>query len=85
MVVLCKEVHTVEGFNVKYLNVYHYEVLGGLHFLLAKNQLNEEYPDNPYYKVAMAEVYLGLSDEQSLRLAQRHNQNSHLVHKVTTW
>ena len=66
MMVLCKEVHTVEGFNVKYLNVYHYEVLGGLHSLLAKNQLNEEYPDNPYYKVAMAEVCLGLSDEQSL-------------------
>ena len=83
MVVLCKEVHTVEGFNVKYLNVYHYEVLGRLYSLLAKTQLNEEYPDNPYYKVAMAEVYLGLSDEQSLRLAQCHNQNSHLVHKVT--
>ena len=88
MVVLCKEVHTVKDFNVKYLNVYHYEVLGGLHSLLAKTQLNEEYPENPYYKVAIAEVYLGLSDEQALRLAQRHNQNSHFVYinlLIETW
>lgn len=83
MVVLCKDPQTVEAFNPKYLNVYKYEVLGGLHSLLAKNQLTEEYPENPYYKVALAEVYLGLSDEQSLRLAQRHNHNSHFVHKVT--
>ena len=31
----------------------------------------------------MAEVYVGLTDEEALRLAQRHNLNSHFVHKVT--
>ena len=31
----------------------------------------------------MAEVFVGLSDEEALRLAQRHNANSHFVHKVT--
>ncbi len=51
--------------------------------MLAKVQLADEYPDNPYFATAMAEVYLGLTDEEALRLAQRHNLNSHFVHKLT--
>ncbi len=80
IVVLCKG---VDDFNPRHKDVYKYEVLGGLHTMLAKIQLAEEYPDNPYFTVAMAEVYLGLSDEEALRLAQRHNLNSHFVHKLT--
>ena len=30
-----------------------------------------------------ADAYIGLSDEQALRLAQRHNLNPHFVHKIT--
>ena len=82
MVVLCKDV-TMETFNPKYSSVYKYEMLGGMHSLLAKTQLTEEQPENPYYKTALADVYVALSDEQSLRLAQRHNQNSHFEHKIT--
>jgi len=82
MAVLCNDI-SLENFNRNHCNVYKYEVLGGLHSLLAKNQLPEEYPDNPFYKVTLAEVYVGLSDKQSLRLAQRHNLNSHLVHHTT--
>ena len=80
MAVLCKG---VDDFNPRYKDVYKYEVLGGLHTMLAKIQLTEEHPNNPYFTVAMAEVYLGLSDEEALRLAQRHNLNSHFVHKLT--
>lgn len=83
MAVLCKDVEAITEFNMKYKNVYKYEVLGGLHTLVAKGQLAEEYPDNPFFQTAMAEVYVGLSDEEALRLAQRHNLNSHFVHKVT--
>ena len=82
MVVLCKDV-AVEVFNVKFLSVYKYEVLGGMHSLLAKAELSEEHPENSLFKTALAEVYIALSDELSLRLAQRHNQNSHFVHKIT--
>ena len=82
MAVLCKDI-SLENFNSKHCNVYKYEVLGGLHSLLAKQQLTEAYPDNPFYKVTMAEVYVALSDEQCLRLAQRHNVNSHFVHHIT--
>ena len=51
--------------------------------MLAKSHLSNEYPDNPHFSTAMAEVYVGLLDEESLRLAQRHNSNSHFVHRVT--
>ena len=79
MAVLCKG---VDDFNPRYKDVCKYEVLGGVHTMLAKIQLTEEHPNNPYFTVAMAEVYLGLSDEEALRLA-RHNLNSHFVHKLT--
>ena len=42
-----------------------------------------EIPDNPFYKTTMADVYVGLSDEEALRLAQRHNSTSHFVHAIT--
>ena len=80
MAVLCKG---VDDFNTKYKDVYKYEVLGGLHTMLAKAQLAQEFPENPFFSTATAEVYVGLSDEEALRLAQRHNLNSHFVHKLT--
>jgi len=83
MAVLCKDVEVITEFNLKHKNVYKYEVLGGLHTLIAKNQLMEEYPENPFFKVITADVYIGLNDEEALRLAQRHNLNSHFVHHVT--
>ena len=38
----------VDDFNARYKDVYKYEVLGGLHKMLAKLQLADEYPDNPF-------------------------------------
>lgn len=83
MAILCKDITNIEQFNEKFVNVYKYEVLGGLHTLTAKNELTEEYPDNPFFQQTLAEVYTGLTDEQALRLAQRHNLNAHFVHKIT--
>lgn len=79
----CIDVNTPEEFQQKYTKVYKYEVLGGLHTYMAKIQLAQEHPDNKFFKDVTAEVYVGLTDEQSLRLAQRHNQNSHFTHAVT--
>ena len=50
---------------------------------MCKTQLNKEQPDNPFFKVALADVYVGLDEEQALRLARRHNANSHFVHHIT--
>ena len=83
MAVLCKDIEEVTEFNVKHKNVYKYAVLGGLHTHIAKNQLMDEYPDNPFYKVVTADIYVGLSDKEALRLAQRHKQNFHFIHRVT--
>ena len=84
MAVLCKDADSLDTFNVKYKNVYNnYEVIGGLHTLMAKSQLKDEFPKNPFFKTALAEVYVSLSDEGCLRLAQRHNSNSHFIHRVT--
>ena len=56
---------------------------GGLHSYTAKKELAEEYPQNPFYKSVEASVYAGLTDEQALRLALRHNVNGHFVNKMT--
>ncbi len=80
---ICKDMSSPGEFNPKHKNVYKYEVLGGLHSLICKTQLSMEQPENPFFKVALADVYVGLTDEQALRLARRHNDNSHFVHKMT--
>ena len=80
MVVLCQE---VLHFNPQLKNAYQYEVLGGFHSYIAQQELNAEFPDNPFFKEVMADIYLGLNDEQALRLAQRHNETTHYVHKIT--
>lgn len=57
MAVLCKDV-SFANFNGKRLNVYKYEVLGGFHSFQAKSELMKEHPDNPFFKEALAEVYI---------------------------
>ena len=82
LTLLCRDI-SFSNFNEKHLSLYKYEVIGGLHSFHAKSELVKEYPDIPFFKVALSEVYLELSDEEALRLAQRHNSNSHFVHKIT--
>ena len=82
MAVLCKDV-SFSAFNEKHVNVYKYEVLGGMHSFRAKYDLMKDYPENPFFSEALAEAHIDLSDEQALRLAQRHNANSHYIHKIT--
>lgn len=83
LALLCKDMVKPSEFQDRFLNIYKYEVLGGLHTYLAKMQLSQELPDISNYKFVTAEVYVGLSDEQCLRLAQRHNRNSHFTHSLT--
>ena len=49
MAVLVKDMDGIGEFNENYRNVYKYEVLGGLHTMVAKQQLSEEYPENPFF------------------------------------
>ena len=49
MAVLCKDVRSIDQFNEKFLSVYKNEILGGLHTLIAKHKLKEEYPENSFF------------------------------------
>ncbi len=59
MAVLCKDVDDPDNFVKRRKDVYTYEVLGGLHSLLAKSQLTMEQPDNPFSKQLLPMCMLG--------------------------
>ena len=65
------------------MNAYKYEVLGGHHTTTARLQLHKHYPDNQLFSKILAEVYVGLSDDEALRLSSRHNANGHFIHRMT--
>ena len=79
LAVLCK----TSNFSESLLAVYKYEILGGQHTAIAKQQLSKEHPENPYFHDIMAEVYVALTNDEALRLGSRHNRNGHYVHKMT--
>lgn len=79
--VLCINVEK-ENFAERYKDSYRYEVLGGQHTVAAKTELLRENPSNSLFNQVFAEVYIGLSDKESLRLASRHNSNGHFIHRM---
>ena len=107
---LYSSTQTKEDFILHLAGEYTYEVLGGLHTLLAKQELHKDKPgisyfivwqihiavhldmasssklyfiDVPAYATCMAFIYCGLSEEECLRLASRHNANGHFNHHMT--
>ena len=56
-------------------NRYKYEILGGQHSALARNAVALKHTDNMMLQKALAEVYVGLTDDEALRLSSRHNVN----------
>ena len=55
-------------------------MLGGLHGAKARQALLAEHPEEAVYARVYCLVYC---DEESLRLASRHNINGHYNHKMT--
>lgn len=49
----------------------------------SKQSIFKIYTDQLHYKEALATVYCGLSDEECLRVASRHNINGHFHHEMT--
>ena len=49
----------------------------------AKAELLRENPSNSLYNQVSAEVYIGLSEKESMRLASRHNSNGHFIHHMS--
>ena len=65
------------------VNEYRYEVLGGTHNVLATKKLSEEYPENTIFKGRYARLFVGLTDEEALWLASRHNSSGSFRHEMT--
>ena len=81
LAVVCKTVPVKDSFEMRLRRVYNYEVQGGLHGLYARKELLQQ-------KVAITDtvscnVYAGLTDEEALWLATRHNSNGHFHHAMT--
>ena len=80
LAVTCKNVEKKELFKERHKDIYRYEVNGGLHSAKARQGLANE---NTIFSTVQAVVYVGLSDEEALRLASRHNVNGHYNHRMT--
>ena len=80
---LCTSVSTVEEYDIKLKNAYRYELLGGQHTALARKAVANQHRCNMALQQVLAEVYVGLTNDEALRLASRHNTNGHFVHKMT--
>ena len=75
--VLCKDsgVTIPEKHQDCLKDVYDYEVLGGQHTTTAQLELHRKHPDNSLYTYILSEVYVGLTNDEALRFASRHNVN----------
>ncbi len=83
LAVVCTSVHEKEKFKEHLKDVYKYEVHGGTHSRAARLALLEESPKDDNYGHVLAEVFVGLTDSECLRLAARHNINGHFHHQMT--
>jgi hypothetical protein len=78
-----KEMKTKLEFSGNDVNEYRYEVLGGTHNVLATKKLSVKYPDKKIFKGRYARLFVGLTDEESLWLASRHNSSGCFRHEMT--
>ena len=81
--VLCSSMKLIEEFDMKHKDAYKYELLGGQHTALARKEIAKKFPDYMLLQQIHAEVYIGLTNDEALRLASRHNVNGHFVHRMT--
>ena len=80
---LCIDVQEPPQFSERLKGVYKYEILGGQHISRARIELHKEHPENSLYGSILAEVYVGLTNDEFLRLASHQNINGHYIHRMT--
>ena len=71
-----KDVPTRDEFDQTRSFDYKYYVLGRNHFAEARQELMQEYPNNPIFETVKCIVYAGLTDVEAKLLAWDHNTNS---------
>ena len=78
-----KDIRKKEDFSKDNVDRYNYEVLGGTHNVLATQQMLEKHPDSTVFRGRYARLFVGLSDEEALWLASRHNSSGCFRHEMT--
>ena len=72
------------NFDKSKVTEYQYEVLGGTHNCLAANELAEKYPELKYFQGRYAWIFVGLSDEEALWVATKHNKTGSFRHEMSS-
>lgn len=81
---LCvKGLKNKEEFSQGKINDYVYEVLGGTHNVLATKELSGKHPEMAIFKGRYARLFVGLTDDEALWLASRHNSSGCFRHEMT--
>ena len=78
-----KNLERKADFSTNDLLSYRFEVLGGTHNVLATKELSSKYPEKSVFKGRYAKLFVGLSDEEALWLASRHNSSGCFRHEMT--
>ena len=73
-----------EQYDHRHANSYSYETIGGSNSRIAVQELAEGNPNNPNYKTRFVAVYAHLTNEDTLRLAAKHNRATLFTHEMTT-
>ena len=63
---------------------YQYETLGGNNSRAAVQALYEENEDVQTFRTRLVSVYSGLTDDQALILASKHNKTTAFHHQMST-
>ena len=71
-------------FNPAKKESYHYETLGGNNSRAAVQELYKENKDVPTFRTRLVSVYSGLTDDQALILASKHNKTTAFHHQMST-
>ena len=65
--------------------MYQYETLGGNNSRVALQALSNEENSHPAFRTRLVSVYSGLSDDEAVRLAAKHNRTTSFYHAMSTW
>ena len=75
---------TNETYDSRHPQGYIYETIGGNNSRIALQELVKEHPDMDCFKTRLVAVYIGLSDDEALWVAAKHNRASSFTHSTTT-
>ena len=74
-----------ESFDADKAEMYSYETLGGNNSREALQALSMEEGSNPIFRTRLVSVYSGLTDDEAIRLAAKHNKTTSFYHEMSTW